>query len=177
LKPLRSFGSPVLDLIKPMPYLEMQKMLDLPRGPLCGYWKGGFVREASDGAVDALVDAIEQSPIPSTIVVFEHFHGAVARVATEATAFSHRNSPHNVLMLSLWTEPSEKDRIVPWVRQSWNAMREFAGAGVYVNALADDAAARIREAYGPNYERLRAIKKRHDPDNFFRLNQNIEPAR
>jgi hypothetical protein len=109
--------------------------------------------------------------------VFEHFHGAVGRVATEATAFSHRRSPHNVLMLSLWTEPSDGDRIVPWVRRSWGAMREFAGAGVYVNALANDADARIREAYGPNYDRLRAVKKRHDPDNFFRLNQNTSRCR
>jgi FAD/FMN-containing dehydrogenase len=175
LKPLRSFGSPVADLIRPMPYVEMQKVLDVPPGPLCGYWKGGFVREVTDGAVDALVDAIGQAPIPS-LVVFEHFHGAVARVATEATAFSHRNSPHNLLILSLWIDPSQKDRIVRWVRESWNAMRQFTGAGVYVNALADDGEGRIREAYGPNYERLRTIKRRYDPDNFFRLNQNIEPA-
>jgi hypothetical protein len=176
LKPLRAFGSPIADLVRPIPYVEMQRVLDVPPGPVCAYWKGGFVRAASDGVIEALVDAIGRSPSPFSFVIFEHFHGAVARVPVEATAFSHRTHHHNVLMLSLWTEPSQRDPIVQWVRESWSALREFAGAGVYVNALADDADARIREAYGPNYDRLRIIKQRHDPDNFFHVNQNIEPA-
>lgn len=175
LKPLRAFGSPIADLIKPLPYVEMQRVLDVPAGPVCAYWKGGFVRAASDGVIEALVHAIGRSPSPFSFVIFEHFHGAVARVPTEATAFAHRTHHHNVLLLSLWTEPSQGDSIVQWVRESWSALRDFAGAGVYVNALADDADARIREAYGPNYDRLRAIKRRHDPDNFFHLNQNIAP--
>ena len=176
LKPLRAFGPPIGDLVGRIPYVEMQKLLDAPPGPLCGYWKGGFLRELSDGAIDALVDSISRSPDPSSILVLEHFHGAFSRVPVNATAFSHRASNHNVLIFSTWTDPSRTAEIIGWARASWNVMRPFAGGGVYVNALADDGSERIHEAYGPNYDRLRTIKRRYDPDNFFRLNQNIEPA-
>jgi hypothetical protein len=177
VKPLREFGPPLLDLIGPMPYPVINTLLDpgFPVGAL-NYWKSAFFTELSDAAVRTMVDAFEASPSTMSGMVIEHFHGAVTRVDRTATAFPHRQPGYNLALIGEWLDPSETETNVRWVREAFAALEPYMAPQVYVNYLADDDAARMRDAYGPNYDRLVELKRRYDPENRFRLNQNIDPA-
>jgi len=177
LKPLREFGPPLLDLIGPMPYPVINTLLDpgFPVGAL-NYWKSAFFTELSDAAVRTMVDAFEAAPSTMSGMVIEHFHGAVTRVDPTATAFPHRQPGYNLALIGEWLDPAETEANVRWVRESFAALEPYMAPQVYVNYLADDESARTRDAYGPNYDRLVELKRRYDPENRFRLNQNIDPA-
>ena len=102
---------------------------------------------------------------------------AVKRVPRDATAFNHRDAEFDFDVLSLWTDPADDERNIRWTRDVGERTAPFSVAGVYVNNLGDEAPEQVRMAYGSNYELLAALKTRYDPDNVFRLNQNIRPAR
>jgi len=175
---IRSFGAPVMDAIGPLSYCQMNSMLDdgYPRGAL-NYWKSSFLSSLSDEAIRTMIDCFTQCPAPMGQLLLEHFHGAVTRVGTTHTAFPHRAEGYNLLVLSQWLDPKDNDACVRWARNSYDAMQPFAGAGRYVNYLGDDEQGdAIAAAYGPNYRRLQQIKAKYDPENVFRLNQNIRPA-
>ena len=111
------------------------------------------------------------------MVALEHLGGAVGRISPQETAFSHRGAEHSFLVLSVWRDRAESEQHLQWARKVWDAMRPFLAEGVYVNYLGDDeAGGRVASAYGENYNRLAAIKKKYDPKNVFRINQNIKPA-
>lgn len=177
LKPVREFGPPLLDLIGPMPYPVVNTLLDagFPKGAL-NYWKSAFFTELSDAAVRTMVDAFEAAPSPMSGMVIEHFHGEVTRIDPTSTAFPHRQPGYNLALIGEWLDPSETETNVRWVRETFAALEPYMAPRVYVNYLADDDSARTRDAYGPNYERLVNLKRRYDPDNRFRLNQNIDPT-
>lgn len=178
LRPLRGFGAPVLDTVAPVPYTTVQNLLTeaFPPGML-HYWKSGFFRELSDEAIDGLVDFFASAvPSPFTAVAIEHLGGAIGRVGERETAFSHRRAQHSLLVVRWWQDPAESEENMAWGRRCYGVAEPFLEEGVYVNYLGDEGEARVRAAYGPNYERLAALKKKYDPTNFFRLNQNIEPA-
>ena len=174
---IRSFGAPVMDAIGPLPYCLMNTMLDdgFPRGAL-NYWKSNFLAGLSDEAIRTMIDCFVQCPAPMGQLLLEHFHGAVTRVAATDTAFPHRAEGYNLLVLSQWTDPKDTDACTAWARTSYDAMQPFAGAGRYVNYLGDDEqSGAVAAAYGENYRRLQQIKAKYDPENLFRLNQNIRP--
>jgi hypothetical protein len=177
LKPVREFGPPLLDLIGPMPYPVINTLLDagFPKGAL-NYWKSAFFTELSDAAVRTMVEAFEAAPSQMSGMVIEHFHGEVTRIAPTATAFPHRQPGYNLALIGEWLDPSETETNVRWVRETFAALQPYMAPQVYVNYLGDDESARTRDAYGPNYERLVNLKRRYDPDNRFRLNQNIDPT-
>ncbi len=178
VRPLRAFGPPLADLVAPMPYTAVQGLGAplFPSGRL-NYWKSSFVRELSDGAMEALTAGFAAAPSPFSIVALEQLGGAVRRIPKDETAFGDRSSDYSVVITTAWTDPADSDKNVGWARGLWAAMRPFAADSVYVNYLDGDED-RIREAYGSGtYERLAVLKKKYDPSNFFRLNQNIEPAR
>jgi len=178
LRPVKAFGPPVMDVIGPMPYEAVCQMLDAayPKGAL-NYWKSSFLPALTDAAIDTLVDCYSRVPSPMTGIIVEHFHGAVTRVPVSDTAFPHRTTGYNLLFLSEWTDPAETDRNIGWTRESYAAMQPFVGAGRYVNYLDNDEAGDpVAQAYGPAYARLREIKAKYDPKNFFHMNQNIKPA-
>ena len=180
LQPLRAFGPPVADHIGPMAYTALQNMLEagFPAG-LQNYWKSNFLQDLSDDAIAVMVDGFAQMPAPTSALAIEHISGAVSRVSEDATAFTHRQAPYNLLIVGIWPDLANNDTNIRWVRQTWDAMQPFSSGGVYVNYLgqaADEGAERIKEAYGvAKYERLLALKKQYDPTNLFRLNQNINP--
>ncbi len=176
LEPLRKFGSPIADTISPMPYIAMQQMIDgaAPFG-LRSYWKSRFLRDLPDDAIDTFVQFAESCTSPRSLAILEHAHGAVSRVSPEATAFPNRAASFDLVLISEWTDPSEDARHIAWTREFYSAMHPWSAGLVYVNALDQDDMARIPEAYGRNYARLRAIKAVYDPDNRFRRNQNIQP--
>src|SRR5919106_692279 len=107
--------------------------------------------------------------------ILEHFHGAGTRVGATETAYPHREPGWNLAVISEWLEPLQDEANIAWARESFGAMASFTVDAAYVNYLADDEAGRVRAAYGPNWNRLVQLKRRADPENFFRLNQNIDP--
>jgi FAD/FMN-containing dehydrogenase len=176
LYPLRKFGSPIADLIRAMPYLAMQQMLD-PVAPFGfrSYWKSCFLRELPNEAIDTFAQFAATSPSPRSLAILEHAHGAVSRVLPDATAFPTRCDPFDLVLISAWNDPAEDPRNIEWTREFHSAMQPWSGGTVYVNSLDRDDAARVPDAYAQNYERLRSVKAVYDPDNRFRRNQNICP--
>jgi FAD/FMN-containing dehydrogenase len=178
LKPLLEFGSPAMVQVGPMPYPVMNTLLDdgFPKGAL-NYWKSSFVRSLDDGLIDAAVDAFARCPSPLSAMVFEHFHGAVTRVGVTDTPVPHREPGYNLLLASVWMDPTDTDRNIAWTRASYAAMQPYFAPGRWLNYLADDDATdAVRAAYGPNYARLAEVKRTYDPENRFRANHNITPA-
>ena len=178
LRPLKAFGGPIVDLLEPKPYAALQSMFDpsVPHG-WHRFWKSVELPPLTDGAIDTLVEyAAAQTSSRSYCIVFQ-LGGALARVNDDATAFSQRNTAHNVVINAVWTEDdSDGERHVGWAREFFSALQPHAGRHVYVNFLGDEGAERVRQAYGDRkYDRLTALKRTYDPTNVFRLNQNIEP--
>jgi FAD/FMN-containing dehydrogenase len=176
LEPVRKFGSPIADMIGRMPYPAMQQMIDMvaPYG-LRSYWKARFLKELPDEAIERFVEFANTATSPRSLALLEHTHGAVGRVPVDATAFPTRTAPYDFVVIGAWTEAAEDARHIDWTRKFFAAMEPWAEGTAYVNALDQDDTGRIPEAYGPNYDRLRAVKAKYDPENRFRRNQNILP--
>jgi FAD/FMN-containing dehydrogenase len=155
----------------------MQSLLDagFPAG-LRNYWKGNFLRELPDEAIDTIVARASRMTSPLSTVVLEYYGGAASRVGPGDTAFPHRRAMYDLVIIALWADAAEDDRHIQWARETAAAMEPYASGGVYVNLLGVEGADRVRAAYGENYDRLVALKNQYDPTNFFRLNQNIVPT-
>lgn len=178
LAPLKSYGTPLVDTVGPMPYLALQSMLDgaFPYGRQ-NYWKSSYVSELSDGAIDTIVEYARSVPSPATVILIQDVHGAASRVPVDATAFPHRDVPHSIAILSNWEQAGENERNIGWTRTFFEALQPQVRQESYVNELGhDESQERVRAAYGPNYPRLARLKAVYDPGNLFRYNQNIQPA-
>lgn len=179
LKPLRTFSQPLADLIAPRPYVEMQTLLDeaWPPGRLY-YNKAHIIRALSDGAVRTVLEYASAMPTTVSNIAFQQLHGAASRVPVSETAFPHRYDHYDLLVHPATDNPAESEKIIKWARKCWEALQPFVERAVYVNALEDaleEGERRVREAYGPNYDRLVLLKNKYDPANLFRLNSNIKP--
>ena len=176
IQPLRALGDPLLDAVGPIPYTDQNRLLDdsFPAGAL-NYWKSAFFNELSDQAAQQLLECFAHCPSPMTACILEHIGGAASRVAPDATAYPHRAAGFNLLILTQWTDPADTEANIAWTRETFEALRPHMARRRYVNYLSADDGGYVRDAYGPNYERLLTIKRRYDPDNLFRLNQNIDP--
>jgi FAD/FMN-containing dehydrogenase len=176
-RPIKGFGSPVMDGIGPMTYGQLNAMLDAayPKGAR-NYWKSNFLAQLSDEAIDTMIECFATCPSPLDHVALEHIHGAATRVGPSDTAFPHRAPGYDLLVLSEWLDPADTERCMAWARDTYAAMRPFLAAGRYVNYLDhDEAGDPVAAAYGPNYRRLQELKTRYDPRNLFHVNQNIRP--
>jgi FAD/FMN-containing dehydrogenase len=176
VRPLRAYGPPIQDQIAPRLYVEIQSAGDatFPRGRRY-YWKAQFLRELSDAAIDTLLAAYATAPAES-LLVLQHVGGAIARIPVNATPYANRDALYDCFPISIWDDPAEDMMRTRWAREVWDAMRPFSTGGVYANNLGEEGTERIEAAYGANYARLLALKKKYDPANFFRLNQNIKPT-
>ena len=176
LAPLRAFGAPIADMIGEIPYTALQSILDAaaPAG-IRRYWKSGYFTELSDELIDIVLKHIATRPSPLSPFLFFHMRGAAARTPGEATAFGNRRDQWDSDIISQWLDPADDEKNISWTRNFWKDIEPFAN-GVYVNHLGTDDDPRVANAYGSNFERLKAIKKKYDPDNFFRMNNNIKPA-
>ena len=178
LEPFLGFGSPLDVQIGPMPYTVLNSLLDdaFPKGAL-NYWRATFLRDLSDGALDTMVAQFAACPSPMAMMALEHFHGAVCRIPIDATAVAHRDPAYNLGIFNVWTDPSTTDENVAWTKAAAAAMEPFAAGRQYVNYQADDESGEsaLKSAFGPNHERLVEVKMAYDPENLFRLNQNILP--
>ena len=177
LAPIRAFGPPVADMVGPVPFIQHQSLFDASYPPgQFHYWKAGFMNSLPEEAMDVAMEHFAHRPSPLTSLMFEHLHGAASRVPADATAFAHRFNHYNFSAFGVWKDSRDNDVNRRWVQDFWQDARKYLSGRAYVNYLGQEGADRVREAYGPNYERLAALKKKYDPTNFFRLNQNIPPA-
>jgi FAD/FMN-containing dehydrogenase len=176
VEPVRKFGSPLVDLIRPKSYLKLITQADA--GAPAGrhyYEKASTLAELSDEAIETLADAGAVCTSPSSLILIQHVHGAASRVSPTETAFALREQSYVISMLAAW-DGGEAQRHIAWARACSRALSPFASSGVYVNFLGNEGEERVRAAYGVNYERLVALKNTYDPTNFFSLNQNIRPT-
>jgi FAD/FMN-containing dehydrogenase len=177
IEPLRAFGKPVMDTIGPISYCAQNAQLDggFPRGAR-NYWRTNLLDQFDADLPGALVEQFRATPSPISALLIEHIHGAVRRVAPTDTAFAHRNHPYNLLVMAQWEAPADDAANLAWVGSAHEALGPHLASAAYSNYMTDDeGSARVQSAYGPNYARLREIKRACDPDNVFHLNQNIVP--
>jgi FAD/FMN-containing dehydrogenase len=177
--PVKRFGSPVMDVIGPMPYPAVNMLFDagFPRGAL-NYWKSNFLTALGDTAIDTMIERFAVTPSPMSALLLEHFHGAATRVGPTETAFPHRTVGYNFLTVGEWLDAAASPANVAWTRDTYAAMAPHFTTGRYVNYLNADEVAEdstVSAAFGPNWKRLRDVKRRYDADNVFHLNQNIKP--
>ena len=176
IRPLKSFGAAVVDALGPLPYVAQQQVFDpgFPTGSNY-YAKAGSLADLGDEAIDILIEYASTKPSSLSGIAIQTVFGAASRVAPDATAFQPRAFPYAPIIVAQWGDPAQAAENVAWARDCWGALQPFAG-GVYVNDLGENDEERVPAAYGANYQRLAALKKKYDPDNFFRLNPNIKPA-
>ena len=176
VKPLREFGTPVADLVQPLPYTQMQCLLDagFPHGNRY-YWKSGFLKDLSDEAIDTIIHEMASSPSPYSAVVLEFYGGAAAREPAGGSAYAYRQAEFDLVIVSNWPDKQDDEKNIGWTRKIWESVQPFLSQKVYVNALGVEGEDRVKEAYGENYQKLVNLKLKYDPDNLFRMNQNIKP--
>jgi FAD binding domain/Berberine and berberine like len=177
LAPARAFGPPAFELVGPMPHPVLQSLFDGIAGPgMQQYWRADFFTELSDDAIAAHVEHGAKVPSIFSGVHLYPVDGAAGRVAADATAYSYREAHWAEVIFAADPDPAGNDARRRWVTDTWDAVHPFSAGGAYINFFGDEGADRVRAAYRDNYARLAETKRRYDPTNLFRLNQNIEPA-
>jgi FAD/FMN-containing dehydrogenase len=179
MAPLRELGDPVADLVGPLPYTAMQSLIDPLWGPgASSYMKAGFLRGLDDRTIDTLVAEHAAVTSPKTEIHVQHLGGAVSRVAPQASAFGQRDAPFILNIVASTFTSDGYDEAVDWAQAAYAALTPSLTGGAYVNFLSNEGQERVRDAYDPAaYARLVALKDEYDPDNVFRLNQNVRPSR
>ncbi|MEP7027903.1 MAG: FAD-binding oxidoreductase [Candidatus Eisenbacteria bacterium] len=178
IAPLRAMGKPIGDHLGPMPLAGWQTAFDPLLTPGArNYWKSHDFKSIEDGLVDVLLDAVGKLPTGECEVFIGHLGGAVNRVPATATAYPHRDILFVMNVHTRWQDAEQDKECIAWARGLFDAASKFATGGVYVNFMPEDETARVQAgAYGPNFERLAKLKAKYDPDNLFRMNQNIKPT-
>jgi len=168
---------PLLDGMAEMPFPDWQGAFDpiLPKG-MQWYWKGDFVRELSDAAIEAHLQHGTQVPDGLSLMHLYPIDGAVHEIDSQQTAWSCRDATWSMVIAGIDPDPANAGRIAQWAREYWKAVHEFNPGGAYVNFMMEEGDERIQATFGLNYPRLARIKAKYDPENVFRVNQNIQPA-
>ncbi len=176
LKPAESWAKPLLAHVGPVPFPALQSLFDGLYAPgLQWYWKADFVDHLTDEAIAVHVKHGSHLPSMFSTMHMYPINGAVHRVKSADTAFSYRKSKWAAVIVGVDPDPANRDKIIQWARDYWDAVRPFATPGAYVNFMMEEGTARVEATYGGNYSRLQAIKAKYDPGNLFRVNQNIAP--
>ncbi len=172
---LRSL-KPALDHVGPVAYTSLQKMFDpfFPKG-IRSYWKTSYLKDIGDETVEQLICEMSKVKSPLSQMHVHHMGGAVTRKGRESGAFAHRDDPYVLNVLGFWNEPSMQDGEISWARNAWSSMQKFSSGKPYLNFLSNEGSEQVKAAYGENYQKLVELKRKYDPTNFFRLNQNIPP--
>ncbi len=174
---LRALGEPIVDLVGPQPFTAWQQALDPLLTPGArNYWKSHDFVDFSDEAIGVLLDAAAKIPDPQTEIAMAHVGGAMARVASDATAFPQRKAHFTMNLHTRWEDPGKDDACIAWARELFDKSAPYAASSIYVNFIPEEGEPdQIVAAYGDNLERLRKVKQQYDPGNLFRVNHNIRP--
>ncbi|MES2731981.1 MAG: FAD-binding oxidoreductase [Bacteroidota bacterium] len=176
-EPIRRFKKPALDLVGNMPVPVLQSLFDplLPTG-LQWYWKADFVHDISDEAIDLhITHGLRMPTLLSTMHIYP-VNGAAARIGKNDTAWNYRDATFAMVIVGIDPNPANKDLITSWTKDYWNALHPYCAGAAYVNFMMDEGEDRVKATYGDNYDRLVAMKNKYDPNNLFRVNQNIRPT-
>jgi len=181
LQPLREQGELVTDFSGQLEYCELQKLFDtlMPAGEFRCYWKSHYLDGLSDEVIDKIMQGNASPPSPSTLSSIWNFGGATAAVAAEATAFGDRSMPYMFSIDSVWSDAADDDANIDWTRSFWERLRSHSHHGrMYLNfpGQGEEGEKILEDTFGSNYPRLREIKRKYDPGNRFRFNQNLKPA-
>jgi FAD/FMN-containing dehydrogenase len=177
VRTMRNFGPLLADQVGVMPYPALQSIAEHfnPRG-MRNYWKNCYVAGVGADAIDVMLDYHRRVPSPFTHQVLYTFGGAVARVSRDDTATACRDARHAFIAIGMWEDAARDKEQIAYVRDLWSAMQQFSLGGFYPN-YEGEASSQLEAAFGSQkYQRLLVLKKKYDPDNFFRLNQNIDPG-
>jgi hypothetical protein len=172
LRSLRALD-PQDDSVRLVPYLQAQAAGGFLATPVAHFQTNLFLRELTGAAIAAITTAVNSAPATCKAIIVP-LRGAVSRVSITDTAFALREPGYEIDIAGAWNTPGERVEVVRWVQATRDNLRPFA-QGVYVNQLGDTSDQLVRSGYGPNYARLVEIKKKYDPNNVLRLNQNIKP--
>jgi len=178
LEPLRKAGRPVADVIGPIPYVALQSLVDeaAPAG-IRNYWKSAYLAGLDDRAISTFLEYGEKIASPFSAIHIHQLGGAMRRIGDDATAFSNRDAPFILNIVSAWTDPQEDEKNIKWTRGLFEAMQKFTTGKAYVNFLGEEGDERVKAAYGDEkFRRLASLKHKYDPTNFFHMNQNIRPV-
>jgi FAD/FMN-containing dehydrogenase len=176
---LKDLPEPLFNWMSEIPYPALQSMFDpfLPKG-MQWYWRGDFVNDLSDAAIDAHIAQARQTPSALSLMHLYPIDGAVHRVGKSDTAWNTRNATWSMVIVGIDTDARNAAGITAWTKGYWEALHPYSYGGGYVNFMMDDEGeSRLKATYGDNYERLVALKGKYDPTNFFRVNQNIRPIK
>jgi FAD/FMN-containing dehydrogenase len=175
-KPFHDVAAVKAEMVGPMPYPALNSAFDglVPAG-LQHYWKANFVRELSDAAIAAHLEHGPNLPAVNSTVHIYPIDGACHRVAADSTAFGHREARFATVIAGMWPDPAKNEASIKWVRDYSDAITPHSEAGGYINFMSEDDQSRAPANYGASYQRLVEVKRRYDPDNRFRANQNIKP--
>ena len=176
-KPVRTVREPVFELLGPMPFPVLQSMFDplLPPG-LQWYWKGDFVKELSDEAIAEHVRFGSRLPTLLSTMHLYPIDRAVQQVGQSETAFSYRDVTYSMVIAGIDPDPANAPALTKWAKDYWEALHPYSAGGAYVNFMMEEGRDRVQATYRGNYRRLIGIKKKYDPTNFLRVNQNIKPV-
>jgi hypothetical protein len=176
---LAELPAPLFNWMGEMPFTAINTLFDpfFPKG-LQWYWKGDFVKTLPDEAIETHIAQAAKAPSDFCLMHLYPIDGAVRRVAKDATPWSARDASFSMVIAGIDSDPKKAGDLKTWGRAYWKAVHPFNLEGGYVNFLMDDEADdRVEASYGSNYKRLAAIKAKYDPQNFFRVNQNIKPSK
>jgi FAD/FMN-containing dehydrogenase len=176
-KAMRTVGKPALDHVGPVPFPALQSLFDplLPPG-LQWYWRADFVEEFSKEAIAAHLTQASKAPAGLSQVHIYPIDGAAHRVGRQDTAFSYRDANFALVIVGVDPEPANGPMVTKWCKDYFDAVHPFSSGGAYVNFMMDEGQERVKASFRDNYDRLATLKKKYDPTNFFRVNQNIRPA-
>lgn len=176
--PIRAFGTPAIDAAGPIPWPVLQSLFDglYPKG-LQWYWKADFFTDLNDKAIELHVKYAEQLPTMHSTMHIYPINGAAHNVGRNDTAFSFREANFAEVIVGVDPDPANNERMMAWARNYWMALHPYSDGGGYINMMMDEGQDLVHAAYRENYDRLARIKATYDPDNLFRVNQNIEPAK
>ncbi len=180
LAPLSGYGTLLADMLEVMPYADWQQAFDeeFPHGR-CYYWKSALMERLADGAIDGIVATAAELPTPQCKMEIEWYRGAMNRVPADATAFANRSAEYQMVAVGAFDRTEEQNGAIHWARTVHGAVAPAALGGAFLNFVSgddEDKRALTRRGFGQNWERLVQIKRRYDPDNLFRANNNIPPA-
>ena len=176
IEPLRDFGNAHGEHIGVQPFTTWQGTFDGLLTPGArNYWKSHNFTEITDEAIDIIIEYAGKLPDPQCEIFIAQLGGQTSRIAPDATAYSHRDANFVLNVHGRWDDKSDDEKCITWARDFFKDTTPHATGGVYVNFMTEEETDRVRAAYGPGYDRLAAVKKQYDPENLFRLNQNISP--
>lgn len=176
-KPIRAKKTPSLDFAGPMPLPVLQTLFDALYPPgLLWYWKADYVKDLSPEAIKLHVEYGKQLPTPFSTMHMYNINGAASEIGDNETAWNFRDANYAMVIVGITNDANEKEKVINWAKNYWSDMHPYSMGGAYVNFMMEEGTDRVKASYGENYKKLAQVKAKYDPDNLFRVNQNIKPA-